>query len=54
MSKNEAIENALRELLKRAIAVNADLNDQSTGWYYQFGAAIEKAERVIYELDEGK
>jgi len=42
---------ALKRLHKYAALVEVDLCDQDTGWYYQFGAAIEKARNVLYKLE---
>lgn len=52
MSDKEKTEQLLKALIKLedyATRVEADLCDQDTGWYYQFGAAIEKARTAIQE-----
>ncbi len=38
---------ALKRLVVVCKLVEADINDQSTGWYYQFKSAIEKAIEVL-------
>jgi hypothetical protein len=41
----------LKRLHKYAELVEKDICDQDTGWYYQFGAAIEKAGNLLYRLE---
>ena len=42
----EQLEAAQANLLKFALLALADLDDQKTGWYYQFSAAAEKVENL--------
>ena len=44
----------LQRLEKFAAFVEADLCDQDTGWYYQFGSAIEKAQTAIAKATGSK
>lgn len=44
---------AARNLMEYSRAVESDISDRDTGWYYQFKAAIEGVNRAIltYEGD---
>jgi hypothetical protein len=43
----DGLREALAELQGTAALVLGDLDDQSSGWYYQFKAAVEKAEAIL-------
>ena len=37
----------MKNLVAQAEKVLADIDDQDTGWYYQFQAAVQKARKAI-------
>lgn len=49
---NRSLLKALKHLEYYATRVEKGLCDQDTGWYYQFGAAIEKARNAISEAEK--